>query len=155
MMVMAFICAVMAWLIVAWVDYKVLEINPYWLSLACFASVVALVSATPDAWGVALDHLAGGAVGLVAGLGVYIVHHRGMGQGDIGLFGAMFCVGGLDHMIYTLVLFTGLAFATTLFYSARRQKPFWRCGFPAALPAATTAILMLFVTLGTEALLYA
>lgn len=154
-MMLALICAVAAWLIVAWIDYTVLEINPYWLSLACFASVVGPVSAAPDAWGVALDHLAGGAVGLVAGLGVYFVHHRGMGRGDIGLFAAMFCVGGLDHMIYTLVLFTGLAFATALSYSAQRRKPFWRCGFPAALPAATTAILMLFVTLGTEALFYA
>lgn len=145
MMELAILGACLCWVALAALDAVKFEINPGWLIAAVIGSVLAMYQHP----GFALqNHVLGGAVGLAGGALIYTFHRRGVGMGDIGLFGAMFCVGGADRMVFTVILFAGFAFSTTLIYACIRKKPFWKTGFPAAIPASCASILMLFVNTG-------
>lgn len=157
--------SVLAWGLVAWEDMRRFEINPWYAAAAvlCAALAAALLPIASSAlfvfephWAaVVADRLAGACVGLIAGFLTYRFQRRSIGQGDIYLYAALFSIGGLDHIVFTALLFCGFSLATCLIYAALRNKPFLKAGYPAGLPAAAAAVSMLAITFGLGDAVYA
>ena len=117
--------SLVAWLAVAIEDMRRFEINPWWVFAATASYLAAsALNAAPTShtilfsspvWVVVVaDRLLAGLVGIAGGLMIYLSRRSLIGQGDIYLFGAMFAVVGLDHLVLTVTLFAGFSFATCL-----------------------------------------
>lgn len=157
--------AILAWGLVAWEDMRRFEINPWFAGAAVVCTTVAaallptasssLFLFDPHWAAVVADRLAGACIGLIAGFLTYQFQRGSIGQGDIYLYAALFAVGGLDHILLTACLFGGFSLATCLVYASIRNKPFFKTGYPAGIPAAAAAVSMIAITFGLGDVFYA
>lgn len=147
---MASAIAVMAMATMAWVDIRSFEIDPIALVAVLLASAAAIYLAE-GLEGLSTSFLVAVFTAGIAALALWM-RPAAIGQGDIGLFGALGLIGGMAYLPLLLVLMLVFASMTSASYSLTRGKRLFRSMFPAALPAMAAAIPIFVTRIGAALL---
>ena len=138
MTILAWAVAVPSLLLVAVIDCRRLEIDPWLCAVAVLAGAVLADPSSPWA-----DGLLGSALALALNLLILRIRPASMGLGDLYLYAACGFLVGATGLTAWVLLHAAAAAALILVMSRRRRRRVRRTTVPAAVTACPAAILVM------------